>query len=1178
MRFDYLNLKAFGHFTEYHLSFDSTKNFHLLYGPNEAGKSTTLRSINDFLYGFPQRTTDGFLHNNSKLRIEGQLRDSKGETLAFIRRKGRKDTVLDLDGNPMNENVVEQFIHGMPNSQFSNMFALDHVILREGGESILQSGGSVGESIFSAATGINILRKVMDNLSKETSNLYKKSGSNPKLNKLLQHEKELQKKMKEAQLKIHDWKELEKRYQQGKKEIDELIDKIKNLRHNQNMLKRIRLMLPRISKRKDLNEKIEALGEIPNLPDNIVEIRRNVENQCNEARKVIRRIEGEIEAINKQLGSISIPEKVLSQATIIDSLYRDVKSYQNNIHIIPELEGTKVQIKNQVISIMKEIDSVHADLENIDLFRLSAEKKETIKELIKQKPLLDSELRNLENENKKLDKDLEKKTEEFANIPELPVIEGLEAAIDKVKRAGAIEENIGELKKDCSQKEREIKDEISDLALWKGTYEEFLQFSVPILTETVKKFVKEQNDLENELDQTKKNIKEQKNSIELYDESIRKLDSLLEIPSQEQLLGTRSKRNDGWNIIRTKLQTGEWDDELLPAYTNGQNIEVVYEEQVRQADQLADTMRLEAEKVGEKNKLLSDIEQCKKKISGFSKEEVRIQRELLSLQTKWEELWQPLQISPLSPGEMKEWLDRYQSIHALINEYETSKEDLLGMEEKSNNLKGELLTVLNVNSGDLKDKSLEDLLTFADNKLKSTRELINKENGLKTKITELNTEISDNKHEIQEQERKLERWTASWNKAIQNTSISTETPITVAEKLIQQYEDCTKAYEELIKIEKDKDAVQNQISIFNERVEKLFETVGLPLNDINHDIAVNQLYSVWQQARNDKVTHANLTNQMASQQTYLKESKEEFAEADSVLNDLFKLANCKDIDDLKVIEDKFVMMKNFDQECKNIEEDMLTLGEGKSIQGLIDEAMNYDSDKIVIELDEIDHDIKTHDDTRSELEQAYGVIKKEYEDIVQGNNTASVQVEQERNSIHEQIASVTDEYIQLKLASILLQRGIEDYRNKNQNPIIKRAGEIFKKLTLQSFTDLTVDYDDKDQQILMGVRKDGEKVMIDGMSDGTKDQLYLSLRIASIEKYVAENEPIPFIVDDILIHFDDKRSKETLKILKELSMHTQIIFFTHHSSLLELMEEVSKKEEFQVIEINNQEPVPLLSH
>ena len=46
-------------------------------------------------------------------------------------------------------------------------------------------------------------------------------------------------------------------------------------------------------------------------------------------------------------------------------------------------------------------------------------------------------------------------------------------------------------------------------------------------------------------------------------------------------------------------------------------------------------------------------------------------------------------------------------------------------------------------------------------------------------------------------------------------------------------------------------------------------------------------------------------------------------------------------------------------------------------------------------------------------------------------------------------------------------------------------------------------------------------------------------------------EPMPFIVDDILVHFDDERSKATLGVLAELAEKTQIILFTHHRRLVE---------------------------
>jgi uncharacterized protein YhaN len=72
------------------------------------------------------------------------------------------------------------------------------------------------------------------------------------------------------------------------------------------------------------------------------------------------------------------------------------------------------------------------------------------------------------------------------------------------------------------------------------------------------------------------------------------------------------------------------------------------------------------------------------------------------------------------------------------------------------------------------------------------------------------------------------------------------------------------------------------------------------------------------------------------------------------------------------------------------------------------------------------------------------------------------------------------------------------------------------------------------------------------MSDGTADQLYLALRLASFEYYVSQNEAQPLILDDILIRFDNERARATLKVLAKISKKTQILMFTHHSHLVEL--------------------------
>ena len=88
--------------------------------------------------------------------------------------------------------------------------------------------------------------------------------------------------------------------------------------------------------------------------------------------------------------------------------------------------------------------------------------------------------------------------------------------------------------------------------------------------------------------------------------------------------------------------------------------------------------------------------------------------------------------------------------------------------------------------------------------------------------------------------------------------------------------------------------------------------------------------------------------------------------------------------------------------------------------------------------------------------------------------------------------------------------------------------------------------------MLVSVRNTKEHIEVQGLSDGTLDQLYLSLRLAAIEDHVARVAPCPVILDDILINSDDSRSSAALEIFSEFSKQTQVLLFTHHRHLADL--------------------------
>jgi len=98
-----------------------------------------------------------------------------------------------------------------------------------------------------------------------------------------------------------------------------------------------------------------------------------------------------------------------------------------------------------------------------------------------------------------------------------------------------------------------------------------------------------------------------------------------------------------------------------------------------------------------------------------------------------------------------------------------------------------------------------------------------------------------------------------------------------------------------------------------------------------------------------------------------------------------------------------------------------------------------------------------------------------------------------------------------------------------------------------------IDYDE-DRQILKAVRANGERLTMEELSTGRRDQLFLALRLAAIEGHIEKGEPLPIIIDDILIQFDDAAAAATFKVLADLSQRTQVLFLTHHEHLLEVAE------------------------
>jgi uncharacterized protein YhaN len=168
---------------------------------------------------------------------------------------------------------------------------------------------------------------------------------------------------------------------------------------------------------------------------------------------------------------------------------------------------------------------------------------------------------------------------------------------------------------------------------------------------------------------------------------------------------------------------------------------------------------------------------------------------------------------------------------------------------------------------------------------------------------------------------------------------------------------------------------------------------------------------------------------------------------------------------------------------------------------------------------------------------------------------AAAHAEAQRQEALARMANAAERYIKVHTAARLLRWAIERYRETKQGPMLSRAGDIFSALTIGSFSRLVLDYD-SEPLTLYGQRATGEHVAIEGMSDGSRDQLYLALRLAALELHLRQAPALPFIADDLFINYDDTRSQAGLQALVGLSEMTQVILLTHHDHLVPVAESV----------------------
>ena len=183
----------------------------------------------------------------------------------------------------------------------------------------------------------------------------------------------------------------------------------------------------------------------------------------------------------------------------------------------------------------------------------------------------------------------------------------------------------------------------------------------------------------------------------------------------------------------------------------------------------------------------------------------------------------------------------------------------------------------------------------------------------------------------------------------------------------------------------------------------------------------------------------------------------------------------------------------------------------------------------------------------NEALQQRGVTAASLRDLDRDNRAALLA--QELESTRSQLRDAVDQWATLVLARHFMQRAMQRFEREHQPRMLQDVAALLQRMTNGRYVSIARKLDE--QGTLQVHQADGTVKEPHQLSTGTREQLYLAIRLAYVLHYCREAEPLPIIMDDVLVNFDEQRGNATLETVVELARQLQVILLTCHPHTVE---------------------------
>ena len=1138
MRLAHLKLTRYGRFTDAELAFPlGEADFHVVYGPNEAGKSTVRNAVTDLLYGLPPRTPYAFRHQYPELLLQAILQSGQ-EAWEVARKKSQRDSLTFVGGGAVTAPELHRFIGPTDRAFFERMFALDHARMVEGGHQMLDSGSDLGKMLFQAASGFSALHKVRDTMRGEADQWW--SARARKDVRYHEAEKSLQeavKAIKATQLKSAQWNALNRQAEVAAKRVEEIAAELVQVDTQRARSKRVQRTAPRLQALGLLDAELAQLPHLAVFPPKSVDVvieQRIALRQGNAAIFEQGRLLQDLESAQ---AGVAVEQSLIDQASSIEEIYEQTAAIRDTERDLPK---RRLERETQ----RQAIDSLAMDM-GVD----APTPLEVMSRLIRSAHRI--ALESVALDETATSSAVMLGTAELATArkrvvvleEQLPGNEGMDAAewdallrdADTVIASG----NPSQLQQQIDDAEATMARACRELHPWEGSSDSVNTLRAPDETIVVA--------LLDEHDRMARAVQEHAGKkVQLADATVvaahacEVLTAARGVPTAEDLLQARAER-DG---LIERLH----DDPARDDSTIGETRLAVLE-----ADGIADARYAAADAAARLDVALRDRDLAQQRHDAAERHEISARQELDQFQIRWSQQALEWGLPDIPIQRLRSWPKQLAAAQAARALLDTATLRYSQWTERA----GPVLKRLNdelEGAGRRRETALSDAAA-------ALRQLSQAAHQQRIERAQLEKQHEESARDVAAAQARYEEvvdrrkfWEQRWLAALTDASLPPQLDCRGFTVLMQRVDALKKLIEDFVKLEEGRIApMEAKVREFRGSVAQLLDRCGL---DIPTEDPHAALIALRTRAKASAQAHEQSLQRRAAiktAQARLAQAREAVANAESVLEPLMRIGAVDSVDALLTLVQASAERERIQASRAADERLIVEGGDGLDLAALQKEVDETDLVSLSADLSALN--------TRAELLQAdliaaHGDNALEREKLkAVGGDEPSAAAEGRRLAALNAMTSAADHYVRAHTAHRLLDWALQRYRDEQQGPMLERASGYFASLTNGEHVKLIADTDGSTTE-LSSRRSDQSIVRVPGMSEGTRDQLFLALRLAGLVGHLDGGaHALPFLADDLLINCDDDRTRSSFAALLDVSQKTQVIYFTHHAHVAQLARE-----------------------